>query len=127
MIKPNAKYLSLSLFEPEYARCWSGYRRLRQSVIFAFALAIVEARFVVYLPGLFVALTFMVYFILALCLTNWRCPQCQHSFFQTSFIRSLYGQRCANCGFPKWAVSEAGDRMRSPKFPFGWRDSVRSV
>ena len=108
------------LVEDDYVHCWTCYRRLRSVVIAVFVAAIVEVRF--FLPGIVIAGTFFLYFLLAMWLANWNCPRCNHSFFRYAFLRSLFGARCFYCQFPKWGISETGDVILRPKFPLGWRE-----
>jgi hypothetical protein len=107
--------------DPEYASAWTSYRRRRLVVFFLFFAAIFEIRFAVYVPGFFFALTFVAYFFIAAWLANWKCPRCGQAFFRAAFYRSiLFGGRCFHCELPKWCVSETGDIIARPKFPFGW-------
>ena len=86
-----------------------------------FFAAIFEIRFAFYVPGFFFALTFVAYFFLAAWLANWKCPRCGQAFFRGAFYRSiLFGGRCFHCELPKWCVSETGEIISRPKFPFGW-------
>ena len=108
-----------SLTENDYVHCWTSYRRLR-SIIFAMFLgAIIEVR--LFLPGIVLAATFFVYFLLAMWLANWNCPRCHQSFFRYAFLRSLFGARCFYCQFPKWGITDAGDIVLRPKFPLRWK------
>jgi hypothetical protein len=95
------------------------YRRLRAVVLTTFVAAVVEIRFL--MPGIVIAGTFFLYFLLATWLANWNCPRCRHSFFRYAFLRSLFGARCFYCQFPKWAITAKGDILLRPKFPLGWR------
>jgi hypothetical protein len=38
-------------------------------------------------------------------------------------MRSLFGGKCFHCSLPKWSISETGDLIARPRFPFGWRDT----
>jgi hypothetical protein len=105
----------------DYLHAWVSYRRLRRVVFSLFFVAMLEIRFLFLIPALAFALTFVLYFFLAACLANWKCPRCGQSFFKAAFFRSLFGGRCFYCGLPKWAVSETGDVLSSPRFPFGWK------
>jgi hypothetical protein len=107
------------LAENEYVHCWTGYRRVRSVVITVFVAAIIEVRFL--LPGIIIAGSFFLYFLLAMWLANWNCPRCSRSFFRYAFLRSLFGARCFYCQFPKWGITDTGDVVLRPKFPFGWR------
>ena len=108
------------LAENEYVHCWTGYRRVRSVVITVFVAAIIEVRFL--LPGIIIAGSFFLYFLLAMWLANWNCPRCNQSFFRYAFLRSLFGARCFYCQFPKWGISETGNVILRPKFPLGWRE-----
>jgi hypothetical protein len=109
---------------PEYVEAWTSYRRRRLVVFFLFFAAILEIRFGFYVPGFFFALTFVAYFFVAAWLANWKCPRCGQAFFRAAFYRSiLFGGRCFHCDLPKWCVSETGDLISRPKFPFGWTTS----
>jgi hypothetical protein len=108
-----------SLTENDYVHCWTSYRRLRSIVFAMFLGAIVEVRF--FLPGIVIAATFFLYFLLAMWLANWNCPRCNRSFFRYAFLRSLFGARCFYCQFPKWGITDAGDMVLRPKFPFRWK------
>jgi hypothetical protein len=107
------------LAENDYVHCWTGYRWLRSIVIAVFIAAMVEVRF--FLPGIIIAATFFLYFMLSMWLANWNCPRCNRSFFRYAFLRSLFGARCFYCQFPKWGVTDAADLARRPKFPLGWK------
>lgn len=107
------------LAENDYVHCWTCYRRLRGVVITVFVAAIVEVRF--FLPGIVIAGTFFLYFLLAMWLANWNCPRCSRSFFRYAFLRSLFGARCFYCQFPKWGITDRGDVVLRPKFPLGWK------
>jgi hypothetical protein len=107
------------LAENDYVHCWMGYRRLRGIVIALFVAAIFEVRF--FLPGIVIAGTFFLYFMLSMWLANWNCPRCHRSFFRYAFLRSLFGGHCFYCQFPKWGVTDAGDLVVRPKFPLGWK------
>jgi hypothetical protein len=107
------------LAENEYVHCWTSYRRLRIVVITVFVAAIIEVRFL--LPGIIIAGSFFLYFLLAMWLANWNCPRCNRSFFRYAFLRSLFGARCFYCQFPKWGITDTGDVVLRPKFPLGWR------
>ncbi len=72
-------------------------------------------------PGIVIAATFFLYFLLAMWLANWNCPRCNRSFFRYAFLRSLFGARCFYCQFPKWGITDAGDMVLRPKFPFRWK------
>jgi hypothetical protein len=80
-----------------------------------------EIRFLFLIPAFVFALTFVLYFLIAAWLATWKCPRCRQSFFKAAFLRSLFGGKCFYCGLPKWAVSEAGNFILTPRFPFGWR------
>jgi hypothetical protein len=80
-----------------------------------------EIRFLFLIPAFVFALTFVLYFLIAAWLATWKCPRCRQSFFKAAFLRSLFGGKCFYCGLPKWAVSEAGNVILTPRFPFGWR------
>jgi hypothetical protein len=105
----------------DYVHSWVSYRRLRRFVFSLFLVAMLEIRFLFLIPAFVFALTFVLYFFLAACLANWKCPRCGQSFFKAAFFRSLFGGRCFHCGLPKWAVSETGDVVSLPRFPFGWK------
>jgi hypothetical protein len=107
------------LAENDYVHCWACYRRLRSVVITVFVAAVVEVRF--FLPGIIIAGTFFLYFLLAMWLANWNCPRCNRSFFRYAFLRSLFGARCFYCQFPKWGITDTGDVVLRPKFPLGWK------
>jgi ribosomal protein S27AE len=107
--------------DPEYANAWASYRRRRFVVFCLFFSAMLEIRFAYFVPGLFFALTFVTYFFVAAWLANWKCPRCGQAFFRAAFFRSLFGGRCFHCGLPKWCVSDTGDIISRPKFPFGWQ------
>lgn len=109
-----------------YARAWKAYRRLRRFVFFLFAVAMLEIRFLFFIPAFIFALTFVLYFFIAACLANWKCPRCGQSFFKAAFLRSLFGGRCFYCGLSKWAVSENGKIIWPPRFPVGWRIGGKS-
>ena len=113
--------LSALHIDRDYVRTWVAYRRLRRLVIFLFFVAMLEIRFLFLIPAFVFALTFVLYFFLAAFLANWKCPRCGQSFFKAAFFRSLFGGKCFHCGLQKWAVSETGDVIWSPRFPFGWR------
>jgi hypothetical protein len=106
--------------DPEYADAWVFYRRLRLVVLFLFIIAMVEIRVSFFVPGFVFALTFVAYFFLAAWLANWKCPRCGQAFFRAAFLRSLFGGRCFHCHLPKWCVSENGNIICRPRFPFGW-------
>jgi hypothetical protein len=105
----------------EYARAWVSYRRLRTVVFSLFFAAMLEIRLLSVIPAFAFAVTFVLYFFIAGCLANWKCPRCGQSFFRAAFFRSLFGGRCFHCGLPKWAVSENGTLILAPRFPFGWK------
>ena len=106
--------------DPEYANAWASYRRRRAVVFGLFFAAMIELRFAFFVPGLFFALTFVAYFFIAAWLANWKCPRCGQAFFRAAFYRSLlFGGRCFHCDLPKWCVSETGDSISRPRFPFG--------
>jgi len=106
--------------DPEYASAWASYRRRRLVVFFLFFASMAEIRFAFFVPGFFFALTFVAYFFIAAWLANWKCPRCGQAFFRTAFYRSLlFGGRCFHCALPKWCVSETGDIVSRPRFPFG--------
>jgi hypothetical protein len=78
-------------------------------VCFCFLLAMVELRFLLIAPGIVCALTFFVYFLLALWLANWRCPRCREPYFHGAFLKSLVSgpsTRCFHCSLKKWAITE---------------------
>ena len=106
--------------DPQYADAWTSYRRRRLAVFCFFFVAILEIRFAFFVPGFFFALTFVMYFFLAAWLANWKCPRCGQAFFRAAFYRSLFGGRCFHCNLPKWCVSETGETISRPKFPFRW-------
>jgi hypothetical protein len=106
--------------DPLYANAWTSYRRRRLAVFYLFFVAILEIRFAFVVPGFFFALTFVTYFFLAAWLANWKCPRCGQAFFRAAFYRSLFGGRCFHCDLPKWCVSETGETISRPRFPFGW-------
>jgi hypothetical protein len=106
--------------DPEYANAWASYRRRRLAVFCLFFGAMLEIRFAFFVPGLLFALTFIAYFFIAALLANWKCPRCGQAFFRAAFFRSLFGGRCFHCDLPKWCVSETGDIISRPRFPFGW-------
>jgi hypothetical protein len=116
----NIEFRALHV-DRDYARAWVSYRRLRRLVFALFFVAMLEIRFLFLIPAFVFALTFMLYFFVAACLANWKCPRCRQSFFKAAFFRSLFGGRCFHCGLPKWAVSETGNVVWSPRFPFGWK------
>src|ERR1700675_2513336 len=104
----------------EYAKAWAIYRRRRIVVLFFFLASMLEIRFASFVPGFFFALTFVTYFFIAAWLANWKCPRCGQAFFRAAFYRSLlFGGRCFHCDLPKWCVSETGDIISRPRFPFG--------
>ena len=105
----------------DYVRAWTAYRRLRFFVFLLFLGAMVELRCLFVVPAVLFALTFVLYFFLALWLANWKCPRCGQSFFRGAFLRSLFGGRCFHCDLPKWCVSESGDIIFFPRFPFSWK------
>jgi hypothetical protein len=105
--------------ENDYVHCWTGYRTLRRVVIAFFLTTMLEVRF--FLPGIIIAGSFFLYFLLAMWLANWNCPRCNRSFFRYAFMRSLLGARCFYCQFPKWGVNDEGDVVLRPKFPLGWK------
>jgi hypothetical protein len=107
------------LAENEYVHCWTCYRWLRIVVIAVFIAAIIEVRFL--LPGIVIAGSFFLYFLLAMWLANWNCPRCNRSFFRYAFMRSLFGARCFYCQFPKWGITDTGDVLLRPKFLLGWK------
>ncbi len=107
--------------ELRYAEAWSFYRNLRRVVLALFVAALAELRMLTFLPGMLFAATFLIYFLLALWLANWRCPRCGQPFFHGAFLRSLFGGRCFHCDLPKWGVTRAGDLLLPPQFPAGWR------
>jgi hypothetical protein len=111
--------------DPEYANAWGSYRRLRSVVFSLFVLAMLEIRLLFFIPGFIFALTFVAYFFLAAWLANWKCPRCGRPFFRAAFLRSLFGGRCFHCDLPKWCVSENGNIICRPRFPFGWVVSDR--
>jgi ActR/RegA family two-component response regulator len=108
-----------NLADNDYFQCWTGYRRLRSVVITVFVAAMIEVRF--FLPPIVIAGSFFAYFLLAMWLANWNCPRCNRSFFRFAFLRSLFGARCFYCQFPKWGITDAGDVVLRPKFPFAWK------
>jgi hypothetical protein len=118
--------LSVAGANPEYVRAWTFYRRLRFFVFSLFFGAMVELRCLFIVPAVAFALTFVVYFFLALWLANWKCPRCKQPFFRGAFLRSLFGGRCFHCDLPKWCVSETGRIIFSPRFLFGWKASLRT-
>src|SRR6202042_1284615 len=96
--------------DPEYANAWATYRRRRAVVFALFSAAMLELRFAFFVPGLFFAAW----------LANWKFPRCGQAFFRAAFYRSLlFGGRCFHCDLPKWCVSETGDIISRPRFPFG--------
>lgn len=106
----------------EYVDAWTSYRRRRRVVFGLFLASMLEIRLGFYVPGFFFALTFVAYFFIAAWLANWKCPRCGQAFFRASLYRSLiFGGRCFHCNLPKWCVSEAGDLISKPRFPFGWK------
>jgi len=107
--------------DQDYAHAWASYRRLRRFVFFLFFVAMLEIRFLFLIPAFVFALTFVLYFFIAAWLATWKCPRCRQSFFKAAFLRSLFGGKCFYCGLPKWAVSEAGNVILTPRFPFGWK------
>jgi hypothetical protein len=111
--------------DPDFVRAWAFYRRLRMVVFSLFFVAMLEIRFLFLIPAFAFALTFVLYFFIAAWLANWKCPRCRQSFFRGAFFRSLFGGRCFHCGLPKWAVSETGNIISTPRFPFGWRVEQR--
>jgi len=107
--------------DSDYADAWISYRRRRFVVFCLFLASMLEVRFAFFVPGFFFALTFVTYFFIAAWLANWKCPRCGQAFFRAAFYRSLmFGGRCFHCDLPKWCVSETGDIISRPKFPFGW-------
>jgi hypothetical protein len=108
--------------DPEYLNAWTSYRRRRLMVFGLFFASLLEIRFAFVVPGFFFALTFLAYFFLAAWLANWKCPRCGQAFFRAAFYRSLlFGGHCFHCGLPKWGMSEAGNAIGRPRFPFGWK------
>ena len=124
-LKRVSSQFGLAGVDPEYANTWSSYRRLRLVVFSIFFAAMVEIQLLFLVPGFIFALTFVAYFFLAAWLANWKCPRCGQSFFRGAFFRSLFGGRCFHCNLPKWCVSERGDTICRPRFPFGWVISDR--
>jgi hypothetical protein len=118
--------LNVAGASPEYVRAWTFYRRLRLFVFSLFFGAMLELRCLFIVPAVAFALTFVVYFFLALWLANWNCPRCKQPFFRGAFLRSLFGGRCFHCDLPKWCVSETGRIIFFPRFPFGWKASLRT-
>ena len=108
-----------------FVRAWASYRRLRMVVFSLFFVAMLEIRFLSLVPAFAFALTFVLYFFIAAWLANWKCPRCRQSFFRAAFFRSLFGGKCFHCGLPKWAVSETGNTIATPRFPCGWRVEQR--
>jgi hypothetical protein len=96
-----------------FRQAWINYRRLRFFVIGLFAAFMLELRYLLFLPGLIFALTFVAYYFSATCLANWKCPRCRQPFFRGSFIRSLCGGKCFHCDLPKWSVTETSPQ-KSP-------------
>jgi len=121
-IKTNLRAVDV---DRDYARAWASYRRLRVVVFTLFFVAMLEIRLLFVIPAFAFALTFVLYFFIAACLANWKCPRCGQSFFRAAFFRSLFGGKCFHCGLPKWAVSENGILISTPRFPFGWRIEQR--
>jgi hypothetical protein len=106
--------------DPAFASAWASYRRRRLVVFFLFFASMAEIRFASFVPGFFFALTFVAYFFIAAWLANWKCPRCGQAFFRAAFYRSLlFGGHCFHCALPKWCVSETGDIVSRPRFPFG--------
>ena len=112
--------------DPGYQESWNSYRRLRRIVFCLFAAAVLEIRFLFFVPAILTGITFFVYFLLALWMANWKCPRCGEPFFRGAFMRSLFGGKCFHCSLPKWSISETGDLIARPRFPFGWRETIRT-
>jgi hypothetical protein len=112
--------------DPEFQESWNSYRRLRRIVFCLFAVAVLEIRLLYFVPAILTGITFFVYFLLALWMANWKCPRCGEPFFRGAFMRSLFGGKCFHCSLRKWSISEAGDLIARPRFPFGWRETVKT-
>ncbi|MBV9673235.1 MAG: hypothetical protein JO076_10500 [Verrucomicrobia bacterium] len=118
------KQSSLHHIDPDYARVWVSYRRLRFSIFLLFSAAVVELLYGLFLPGILLALIFVAYFFCSAALACWKCPRCGQPFFRFAFYRSLFGGKCFYCDLPKWSVSESGNLIWPPQFPVGWKRPI---
>jgi hypothetical protein len=113
-----AASVQITRVQSSFRRAWISYRRLRFLVVVLFVAFMLELRYLLFLPGLVFALTFVAYYFAATYLANWKCPRCHQPFFRGSFIRSLLGGKCFHCDLPKWSATESGKTLLPPKFPF---------
>jgi hypothetical protein len=112
-----AASVHITRVQSSFRNAWITYRRLRFFVIGLFVTFMLELRYLLFLPGLVFALTFVAYYFSATYLANWKCPRCRQPFFRGSFIRSLFGGKCFYCDLPKWSATESANTLVSPKFP----------
>ncbi len=110
--------------DPDYARVWTSYRRLRLVIFVLFFAAMVELVYGLFLPGMLFALIFVAYFFCSAVLACWKCPRCGQPFFRFAFYRSLFGGKCFYCDLPKWSVSESGNVIWPPQFLLRWKRPV---
>jgi hypothetical protein len=104
--------------DSSFRPAWASYRRLRCLVVALFLAFMLELRYLLFLPGIVFALTFVAYYFAATYLANWKCPRCRRPFFRGSFVRSLFGGKCFHCDLPKWSATENGQVLVRPRFPF---------
>jgi predicted RNA-binding Zn-ribbon protein involved in translation (DUF1610 family) len=118
----------------EYSWEWADLRRLHRRMLWlavagaaVFALVPVDNYLDNYLhlgPFLFLvwAVSVVTFFVTLIQHSYWPCPRCGEQFHhrrrELGNFNNPFANRCANCGLPKWAMSDPDPKLKQYYDPF---------